>query len=193
MKKSTVSIMSALAVILIIHGCIKKVQPEPGTTVKLPDTEANVTTSDTITAKSDITTSTSDTLKLVPITTDVHILDQSYRVPGSGKVRIQIMPYVYLANNYCKQALIQFKSAIATDNTFNLHLVNIRESQGCAVSTSANASVAAYDVFVDNYVGLGTYPLKITVGSVVYTGTITVTATKVTFNWPYTSGVVFTK
>jgi hypothetical protein len=202
MKKSLGSIVAVLgiiiglAILLFVAGCIKKVEFEPGTTVKVPATEVNADPTDTVTAKSDITTSTSDTVKLVPITNDVHILFVQYFRNQAGQVRIQLEPYVYLNGYYCRNALIQFKSAITADNHFNLHLINVRESQGCAVSTSPTSSVglntAAYDVFVHKYVGFGTYPLKITVGDVAYTGSITVTATNVTFNWPYKSGVVFT-
>jgi hypothetical protein len=204
MKKSIGSIVAVLGIIIglvilfFVAGCVKKVEFEPGEKVKLPDTEVNVDPTDTVTAKSDITTSTSDTVKLVPITNDVHmLLVQYFRNQAGDKVRIELEPYVYLNGYYCRNALIQFKSAITADNHFNLHLINVRESQGCAVATPPTSSVglntAAYDVFVHKYVGFGTYPLKITVGDVAYTGSITVTATNVTVNWPYTSGVVFTR
>ncbi|MDB5003025.1 MAG: hypothetical protein JWQ34_1250 [Mucilaginibacter sp.] len=155
---------------------------------------APVVKPDTVTTKSDITTSTSDTLQLVPITNDVTIALSYYRNPAGDSVRINLMPYVYLDNYYCRNALIQFKSAITADNNFNLDLINIRESKGCAIATSpttpSGGNTAAYDVFINKLIGFGTYPLKITVGSLTYTGNIVVSASNITFNWPYTSGVI---
>jgi hypothetical protein len=160
------------------------------TTIKVSATVSGGQT-DSITTKSDLTTSTSDTLQVVPITNDVTIAVSYYRNPTGDKVMINLMPYVYLDNYYCRKAIMQFKSALTADNHFNLHLVNMRQAKGCTISSTPAPSSGPNTVFVNKLIGFGTYPLKITVGSVVYTGSIVVTASNVTFIWPYTSGVVF--
>jgi hypothetical protein len=125
-------------------------------TIKVSSTTP-VGQSDTVTTKSDITTSTSDTLQLVPITNDVTIAVSYYRNPTGDKVRINFMPYVYLDNYYCRNAIMQFKSAVTADNHFNLHLVNMREAKGCTISNtpapSSGPNTAAYDVFVNKLIG----------------------------------------
>jgi hypothetical protein len=193
MKNLTRITFAALMAIFVLQGCEKAHLQDITTETKISP-EVDIVQSDTVTAKSDITASTSDTLQLVPITNDVTIAVSYYRDPTNGKVRINFTPFVYLNNYYCRNAIMQFKSAVTADNNFNLHLVNIRESKGCAISAAASSpgpSTAANNVFISKFIGSGTYPLKITVGSVAYNGSIVVAASNVTFNWSYTSGVVF--
>jgi len=193
MKNLTFTAVTALVVLLVMQGCTKEALNNKNAIID--ETEFGTVQSDTVTAKSDITASTSDTVQLVPITNDVIIAVSFYRNTAGDKVMINFMPYVSLNNNYCRNAILQFKSAVTADNNFNLHLVNVRQSKGCAIATapttSVNANTAAYDVFVNKLLGFGTYPLKITVGSVVYNGSIVVSASNITFNWTYTSGVIF--
>ncbi|WP_214069886.1 hypothetical protein [Mucilaginibacter sp. dw_454] len=149
----------------------------------------SVAKSDTGTTVNNITTSTSDTLKLVPITSDIIMPISYYRNPAGDSVMVNFNPYTYIANKYCSSGIIQFKSAITTDNHFNLDLVNIRESTSCPIVTEGTTS--QNNVFKNKLLGFGTYPLVITVGSVNYTGTIVISALNITINWPYTSGVTF--
>jgi len=145
-----------------------------------------------ITQSENIITSTVDTLQLVPIITNIMVIPDAYFSKTGDSVILNFSPYVYLDSKYCKQAILQYKSVISAANSFNLDLVNLREAKGCAI-TPYNITSGWNDVFQKKWLTAGTYPLTITVNGVTrYSGSFTVSAKKVTFNWPYTSGVSIT-
>jgi len=138
-----------------------------------------------------VTTSTVDTLQIVPITTDIMMAVAFGRNAVGDSVTIDFTPYTNLTGKYCETALMQYKAVITADNHFNLDLYNMRQAKGCPIEARTDITSGINYVFKLRRLALGTYPLTVTVGSVVYTGSIIISATNLTFNWPYTSGVIF--
>jgi len=172
-----------------------------GISIKVVD-NAPIIYNDTSTTKSDITTtSTLDTVKIEPIKTDIYLKKSFRRNPDGPGTSINLTPYINVTNYYCLKALLQYKATITDDNHFNLVVINVRESKGCTIlpppagapPTEPPFTTAQYDVFVKKYIEFGTYPLTVTVNNVTYTGSVTISELKVTFYWPYTSGVIMQK
>jgi len=145
-----------------------------------PDSSTNIVTSTRL-----------DTVQIVPITTDIMMAISFGRVPGTtDSVGIDFSPYTNLTGKYCEPAVMQYKAVFTADHHFNLDIYNMRQAKGCLVEARTDITSGVGYVFRQRQIALGTYPLTVTVGSVVYTGSIIISATNVTFNWPYTSGVI---
>jgi len=162
--------------------------------------KAVASTGTDITQSENITTSTVDTLQLVPIITDIMMIPDAYFSKTGDSVIVNFEPCTDLANKYCGQAILQYKSVITAANSFNLDLINLREAKGCAIAIRPYPFIVGISetgvngiAFQKKWLTAGTYPLTVTINGVTrYSGSFTVSAKKVTFNWPYTSGVTMT-
>jgi hypothetical protein len=144
--------------------------------------------SDGLTTSTNVTTSTSDTLKIEPITGDVKLWVIYYRNPVGDSVMINFSAYTM--NTFCSRATMQFKSVLGNDRNYSLDLINIRGPKGCAGAVGPNTSAGISGIFVPKLMGFGNHALNITLNGVTYTGSINVTANNTVINWPYTTGVI---
>jgi hypothetical protein len=140
------------------------------------------------TTNTTVVTTTSDTTQFETITGDVQVGGGLWREPNTGKVVVNFSPRT--VNTYCSKGIMQYTAVIDASQNFTLDLVNIREPKGCAGATAPNSTSGGSQVFKNKLLDNGTHQLKITLNGVTYIGTIVITATTMTVNWPYTSGVI---
>ncbi|MES2377371.1 MAG: hypothetical protein V4553_12360 [Bacteroidota bacterium] len=140
------------------------------------------------TTNTTVVTTTSDTTQFVPITGDVQVGGGLWREPNTGKVVVNFSPRT--VNNYCSRGIMQYTAVIDAEQNLTLDIVNIRQPVGCAGANGPDHPCGGSQVFKNKLLDNGTHQFKITLNGVTYTGTIVITATTMTVNWPYTSGVI---
>ncbi|MDB5003026.1 MAG: hypothetical protein JWQ34_1251 [Mucilaginibacter sp.] len=140
------------------------------------------------TTNTTVVTTVSDTTQFEPITGDVQVGAGLWREPNSGKVVVNFSPRT--VNTYCSKGIMQYTAVVDASQNFSLDLVNIREPKGCAGATAPNSTSGGSQVFKNKLLDNGTHQIKITLNGVTYTGTIVITDTTMSINWPYTSGVI---
>jgi hypothetical protein len=87
-----------------------------------------------------------------------------------------------------------YSSYSDANNKFSLDFISVVQPNGtgCLIGPSTlSQGIYYYQNYQNPYMVNGTYPLTVTLNGVTYTGNIIVSATAVTFDWNYTSGVVF--
>jgi hypothetical protein len=133
-----------------------------------------------------------DTVKNVPLTGD-----QITLYPGLYKSAASDSSFIYFTahttNMYCAtNGSILYNYNIDVNDHFSINFLGVRERTTCNGALGALSSLQFS--FPENkthpYTTGGSFPLKVTLNGTTYTGTIDITASKVTFNWNYTSGVI---
>jgi len=109
--------------------------------------------------------------------------------------------YVYFnaqtANNYtCGNSYLNYTHSLDASNHFSINFIDMYQPapKDCTTGgTTITSPVIPFVQSVQNtYLANGTFPLTVSLNGVTYTGSVSITATDVTFNWPYTSGVTIT-
>ncbi|MFI5139121.1 MAG: hypothetical protein ACHQIM_14960 [Sphingobacteriales bacterium] len=92
-------------------------------------------------------------------------------------------------NSYCGNSVLSVADSLK-NNSFGINFIRVIQPSPCVIGQSP---IAAVINFTQNQPGLlqnGTFPLSVTLNGTTYTGSIIATATTITFNWNYTSGVL---
>jgi aspartate 1-decarboxylase len=109
--------------------------------------------------------------------------------------------YVYFnaqtTNTYlCSNSYLNYTHSLDASNHFSIGFIDMYQpaSKDCTTgNTTITSPVIPFVQSVQNtYLANGTFVLKVSLNGVTYTGSLAITATDVTFNWPYTSGVTIT-
>lgn len=109
--------------------------------------------------------------------------------------------YVYFnaqtANNYtCSNSSLNYTHSLDASNHFSINFIDMYQpaTKDCTTgNTPITSPVIPFINNVQNYaLANGTYPLTVGLNGVTYTGSLTISATDVTFSWTYTSGVMIT-
>ncbi|MBB6109288.1 hypothetical protein SAMN05421821_104300 [Mucilaginibacter lappiensis] len=129
-----------------------------------------------------------DTIVLVPLTGDQITLAPGFSPSAVGD-SVSISFNAHTTNLYCAHGTLQYQAIIDYNKNFSIDFFNVREPSICPVG--AKIPMVASPVLIRHAnLANGNYPLKVTLNSTTYTGSITVTSANITFNWNYTSGVV---
>ncbi|OCX52934.1 hypothetical protein BEL04_00985 [Mucilaginibacter sp. PPCGB 2223] len=101
------------------------------------------------------------------------------------------------SNKYtCSNSIINFTYGLDASNNFNINFIDvIQPSQiDCIAGNSSLATplIRFWQNKDHPYMVPGVYALTVHMGGITYNGSITVTATDITINWPYTSGILIT-
>lgn len=119
--------------------------------------------------------------------------DQINLVPTYYKSARADTTYIYFTatttKTYCASSKLNLTNSIDAGGTYLLNFTNVLQYAGCS-GTAATIHNWAYFKQTPILLANGTYPLSVTLDGTTYTGSIAVTATNVTFNWTYTSGVL---
>lgn len=129
-----------------------------------------------------------------PLTGDAITLTSHYsKSPGSDSA------YVYFTAQtnkfyYCLNSYLTYNVSLTGGFTLNIVDMVKPATTACQVGSTrlTTAAIALRQNVVNNYLGAGTYPVTVTLNGATYTGNVVVTATDITFNWGYTSGVSIT-
>jgi len=109
--------------------------------------------------------------------------------------------YVYFnaqtTNTYpCSNSSLNYTHSLDASNHFSIGFIDMYQpaTKDC---TSGNTTITSPVIpFIQSVqsttLANGTFPLTVTLNGTIYTGSIVVSATDVTFNWTYTSGVTIT-
>jgi len=108
--------------------------------------------------------------------------------------------YVYFnaqtTNTYpCGSSSLNFTRTFDANNHLSIGFVDMYQpaTKDCTASGTITSPVITFaQSFQNTFLANGTYPFSVTLNGVTYTGSVMVTATDVTFNWTYTSGVTIT-
>jgi hypothetical protein len=130
----------------------------------------------------------------VPLTNDIIKLTPHFHNGNSAD-----STYLYFTaqttNGYaCSNSYLEYSNFLTSTKNFiiNFDSVQTPDANHC---NGGNPTLWASIYFTQygNYVSNdATYPLKVTMNGMTYTGNIIFSSTTVTFDWNYTSGVVFT-
>ncbi len=97
---------------------------------------------------------------------------------------------VTTTNSYCTNSVLSIGYG-GYDNIYAFTAVGVSHFNPCGVGSGPLTGSFNYGLFHPVLVN-GTYSFTATLNGTNYTGSIVVTTTTVTFNWPYTSGVLIT-
>jgi len=109
--------------------------------------------------------------------------------------------YVYFTaqttNTYtCSNSLLNYTHSLNGSGHFSINFIDMFQpaSSNCQAgnTTITSPPIPFLQTIQNTYLANGTYPLSVGLNGVTYTGSVTVTATDVTFTWTYTSGVTIT-
>ncbi len=109
--------------------------------------------------------------------------------------------YVYFnaqtSNTYlCSNSSLNYTHSLDASNHFSINFIDMFQpaTKDCTTgNTTITSPVIPFIQSVqNNYLANGTYPLTVILNGTTYTGSAVVTATDVTINWTYTSGVTIT-
>jgi hypothetical protein len=188
MKNLTYSLLAMLLAVAVIAGCKKSENPgaanEKSAARKLTDTVPTHPNPPKDSTKSVLLTGDN-------ITLHAHLY-KSTRSDSS---------YVYFVaqttNSYCTGSKLNITSNLDASNNFNINLLNAQVPLICnGPTTTISSSPIVFwqnnqSPYSANLV-TGNYPIKATLNGNTYTGSINVSATTITFNWNYTTGVSIT-
>jgi len=129
-----------------------------------------------------------------PLTGDQIMLTSHYsKSPTSDSA------YVYFSAQttrfyYCLNSFLTYNTSLTGGFTLNIVDMIKPPTASCQVGSTrlTIGSIPFKQSLVNNYLPVGTFPLKVTLNGVTYTGSVTVTAADINFNWSYTSGVTIT-
>jgi hypothetical protein len=179
MKNLTFAIAALLLTFVIVTGCSKK--NDAISDAKIGANKNALKTSDTIVK------TPPDTAQLVALTGDKITLSPGYYQNTAGD-SIGISFNAATTNRYCSNGLLKFHNAVDAINNFSIAFLNIQEPLVC--HGTGDIPMVAPVSFQRSYLVNGSYPLKVTLNGTIYTGSIVVSASAITFNWNYTAGVV---
>ncbi|SDP71755.1 hypothetical protein SAMN05428975_2295 [Mucilaginibacter sp. OK268] len=185
MKNLTYVVLALLLAVAVIASCKKSENPiasnEKSNARKVTDTIPTPPTPP------------KDTTKLVPLTGDKITLHA-----GLYKSSHSDTSYVYFvaqtANLYCANSEINFNNSLDVNNNFSIDLLNAQVPITCkgATGTISSSTIVFWQNNQNPYLVSGSYPIKVTLNGNIYTGSINISPTTITFNWNYTSGVLIT-
>jgi hypothetical protein len=128
----------------------------------------------------------------IPITGNILLMPRFYKS--------QIGDTTYLAITAqtdkifsCGNVILNYTYGIDASNNFSIDFINAQQppASQCAGNGTSLYSAATYFTFAHNKPSAnGTYQFNVTSNGKVYTGNVVFTDQTITFNWPYTSGVV---
>ncbi len=124
----------------------------------------------------------------------ITLLAHYSKSPGSDSA------YVYFnaktTNTYpCGNGALNFSRSFDASSHLSINFIDVYQpaTKDCTASGTITSPIIPFAQSVANtYLANGTFPLAVTLNGVTYTGNVVVTATDVTFNWTYTSGVTIT-
>ncbi|MDN5285559.1 MAG: hypothetical protein JWR38_1833 [Mucilaginibacter sp.] len=188
MKNLTYVVLALLVAVAVIAGCKKNENP-----VASNGKSAALKLTDTVPTHP---TPPKDSTKLVPLTGDNIILHAHLY-----KSTLSDSSYVYFVaqttNSYCTGSKLNFSSSLRANNVFGIDLINAQVPITC--NGPGGTISSNHIVFWQNNQSpysanlvTGNYPIKATLNGNTYTGSINVSATTITFNWNYTTGVLIT-
>jgi hypothetical protein len=180
MKKLTYSIVTFLLAFFIMSGCAKKNDA-------INDAKIGASKNALKTSGDTVVQTPPDTAKLVALTGDKITLSPGYYQNAAGD-SVGISFNAVTTNLYCSNGLLKFHNAIDANNNYFIDFLNVQEPLVC--HGTGDIPMAAAVHFQRSYLLNGSYPLKATLNGTTYTGSIVVSASTITFNWNYTSGVI---
>jgi hypothetical protein len=130
----------------------------------------------------------SDTVKIVPLTGDKITLSPAFS-QNATLDSVSIGFNAKTTNLYCSNGVLQYQATVDYNKNFSIDFLNVREPKVCRGTTDI-PMVASPVVIRHVNLANGSHSLKASLNGVTYSGTIVVSATNITFNWNYTSGVV---
>jgi hypothetical protein len=135
-------------------------------------------------------------------TTSVHYPltgDQITLTPHYSKSPNSDSAYVYFTAQttkfyYCLNSYLIYNVSLTGGYTLNMVDMIKPSTASCQVGSTrlTTGNIPFSQGMQNNYLPVGTFPLKVTLNGVTYTGSVTVTGTDINFNWSYTSGVMIT-
>jgi len=181
MKKLTYSIVTFLLAFFIVSGCTKK--NDAISNPKIATSNNALKNSGDTTVK----TPPADTSQLVALTGDKITLAPGYHQNAAGD-SVAISFNAVTTNRYCSNGLLKFHNTLDANNNFFIDFLNVQEPLVCH-GTGDIPMVAAVN-FQKSYLVNGSHPLKITLNGTTYTGNIIISASSITFDWNYSTGIV---
>jgi hypothetical protein len=99
-----------------------------------------------------------------------------------------------IGQSYCPNSTLNVTTSRDANNNFGINFINMQQPVNCVSNSGGPYFTSLFFSEIPQSPKLlnGTYLLKITVSGTVYSGSVVVTSTAISFNWPYTSGVVIT-
>ncbi|WP_448698063.1 hypothetical protein ACFGVR_14675 [Mucilaginibacter sp. AW1-3] len=106
--------------------------------------------------------------------------------------------YVYFTaqttNTYqCSNSLLNYTHSLDASGHFGINFIDMYKPAtiNCQTgnTTITSPAIPFLQTIQNTYLASGTYPLTVGLNGVTYTGSVTITATDINFNWVYTSGV----
>ncbi|MEO3406878.1 hypothetical protein AAFN85_23380 [Mucilaginibacter sp. CAU 1740] len=180
MKNLTYALVALVLGIIIVTGCSKK--NDAVDTGKLNSKNSLNTTTDTV-----VTPPTADTALNVPLAGDkITLSPVAYNNGATDSIRIAFNAVT--TNLYCSNGLLKLHNTIDASQNFHIDFLHVQAPIVCH-GTGDIPMVAAVN-FQKSHLANGSYPLVITLNGTTYTGSIQVSATAITFDWNYTTGIV---
>lgn len=182
MKNLLYTLVALVMGFVIITGCSKN--NDAFNKEKLNGKNLLNTKSDTV-----VTPPPADTSVNVPLTGDKIVLSPE-SIGGSSIDSVRLGFSISTTNLYCSNGIFKFNNAIDANQNFHIDLLHIQEPTVCRGTT--DHPIYSHMYFNRAYLANGSYPLVITMNGITYTGNIIISATTITFDWNYTTGVVIT-
>jgi hypothetical protein len=128
-----------------------------------------------------------DTVKITQLTGDQITLHPSiYQKTDSVGFQFNAIT----TNLYCSRGTLEYSGIATPARSFQFDFLDVRGPITCT-GTNIPMVISPLPLW-KIYMGNGTYPLKATLNGTTYTGSVIVSATTVTFDWNYTSGIIIT-
>lgn len=127
--------------------------------------------------------------------------DQITLLAHYSKSALSDSAYVYFnaktTNTYqCGNSYLNYTHSLDASSHFSIGFVDMYQppSNSCTTGNTTITSPAIQFIqsVQNTYLANGTFPLTVSLNGVTYTGNVVVSATDITFNWTYTSGVTIT-
>lgn len=180
MKNLAYILVALVLGFVIVTGCSKK--NDAINTGKLNSKNSLNTTSDTV-----VTPPPAETSLTVPLTGDKITLSPiAYNNGATDSVRIGFNAIT--TNLYCSNGLLKLHNTIDASQNFHIDFLHVQAPIVC--HGTGDIPMVAPVNFQKAHLPNGTYPLVVTLNGTTYTGSIVVSASAITFNWNYTTGVV---
>lgn len=92
-------------------------------------------------------------------------------------------------NKYCGISKMAITSSLV-NNSYSVGFINVVQPSPCVIGQGPIGQAVTFTQTQSTLLAVGTFPLKVTLNGITYTGSIIATATTLTFNWDYTEGVL---
>lgn len=180
MKKLTYFIVTFLLTFFIVTGCTKKNDV-------ISDTKIAASKNPLKASGDTVVQTPPDTAQLVALTGDKITLSPGYYQNAAGD-SVGISFNAITTNRYCSNGLLKFHNPLDANNNFFIDFLNVQEPLVC--HGTGDIPMAAAIRFQRSYLTNGSHSLKVTLNGTTYTGNIVISASNITFDWSYLSGVV---